>query len=139
MKESICGADCTKCQWNKNCSGCSDEKCFIAKYIKTGGKEKYEQFKQTLICEFNSLGIPGMPEITELHALVGKFVNLEYLLPNGQAVKFLDDNSVYLGNQIACEFGEERYYGLIAGLNFLMVVEYDEDIHNPEIVVFKRR
>ena len=57
MKQSICGADCANCQWNSNCPGCSDEKCFIAKYIKIGGKEKYEEFKQTLISEFNSLSI----------------------------------------------------------------------------------
>ena len=43
MKKSICGADCAKCQWNTACPGCSDERCFIAKYIKTGGKEKYDE------------------------------------------------------------------------------------------------
>ena len=39
MKESICGADCANCRWKNACPGCSDRKCFIAKYIKTGGKE----------------------------------------------------------------------------------------------------
>ena len=139
MKESICGADCANCRWKNACPGCSDRKCFIAKYIKTGGKEMYEQFKQILIQEFNTLGIPGMPKINELYALIGKFVNLEYPLPGGETVKFLDDNSIYLGNQVMCEFGEGRYYGLIASMDFLMVAEYGENAAEPEIVVFKRR
>ena len=139
MKQSICGADCANCQWNSTCPGCSDEKCFIAKYIKIGGKEKYEEFKQTLIGEFNGLGIPGMPKINELYALVGKYVNLEYLLPSGGNVKFLDDNSMYLGNQVECEFGEGRCYGMVAGLDFLLVCEYGENGANPEIVLYLRR
>ena len=139
MKNSICGVDCVNCQWSGTCKGCSDEKCFIAKYIKAGGKEKYEEFKQTLIGEFNGLGIPGMPKINELYALVGKYVNLEYPLPSGGTVKFLDDNSMYLGNQVECEFGEGRCYGMVAGLDFLLVCEYGENGTNPEVVVYMRR
>lgn len=139
MKNSICGADCANCQWSATCKGCDHEKCFIAKYIKTGGKEKYDEFKQTLISEFNSLSIPGMPKINELYALVGKYVNLEYPLPGGETVKFLDDNSMYLGNQVECEFGEGRCYGMVAGLDFLLVCEYGENGVDPEIVVYKRR
>lgn len=139
MNDSICGLDCAKCRWNSTCPGCSDEKCFIAKYIKTGGKEKYEQFKQSLISEFNELGIPGMSKINELYALVGKYVNLEYPLPSGEIVKFLDDNSMYLGNQVECAFGEGRCYGMVAGLDFLLVCEYGENGAAPEIVLYKRR
>lgn len=139
MNASKCGADCANCQWSATCKGCSDEKCFIARYIKTGGKKKYEEFKQTLIGEFNELGIPGMPEISELYPLVGNYVNLEYPLPNGQKVKFLDDNSMYLGNQLECEFGTGRCYGLLAGMDFLLVCEYGENGMNPEIVTYKRR
>ena len=139
MKNSICGADYANCQWSATCKGCDHEKCFIAKYIKTGGKEKYEEFKQTLIGEFNGLGIPGMPKINELYALVGKYVNLEYPLPSGVPVKFLDDNSMYLGNQVECEFGEDRCYGMVAGLDFLLVCEYGENGADPEVVLYKRR
>ena len=56
--KALCGANCAACQWNSTCPGCSDEKCFIARYIKKDGKEAYEEFKQTLISEFNSLGMP---------------------------------------------------------------------------------
>ena len=108
MKCSICGADCANCQWNSTCPGCSDEKCFIARYIKKDSKEAYEKFKQTVINEINTLGIPGMPKINELYALVGRYVNLEYPLPGGGTVKFLDDNSMYLGNQVQCLHKEGR-------------------------------
>ena len=123
MKCSICGADCANCQWNSTCPGCSDEKCFITRYIKKDGKEAYEEFKQTLIDEFNALGIPGIPKINELYALVGKYVNLEYPLPNGRTVKFLDENSMYLGNQVECGLHKGRCYGMVAGLDFLLVCE----------------
>ena len=115
--KSLCGADCANCQWNSTCPGCSDEKCFIAKYIKKDGKEAYEEFKQTLIGEFNALGIPGMPNINELYALVGNFVNLEYPLHSGQKVRFLDNNSMYLGNQVECELRKGRFplIGAMAG------------------------
>ena len=43
--------------------------------------------------------IDGLPRVEKLNALVGKYVNLEYTLPNGQKVKFLDDQKTYLGNQ----------------------------------------
>ena len=137
--KSLCGADCAACQWNAACPGCSDEKCFIARYIKKDGKVKYEKFKQTLIGEFNGLGIPGMPKIDELYALVGNFVNLEYPLPGGQTVKFLDDNSMYLGNQVECESKEGRCYGLLADEHFLLVSEYGENAADPEVVVYVRR
>ncbi len=137
--KSLCGADCANCQWNAGCKGCSDEKCFIARYIKIDGKGKYDEFKQTLIDEFNGLNISGMAKITELYPLVGNYVNLEYALPNEQAVKFLDDNSMYLGNQVECEFGEGRCFGLIAGMDFLLVAEYGVNCSDAELIMYKRR
>lgn len=142
--KSLCGADCANCEMNKACMGCIASngcpfgtQCFIVKYIQTGGMGNYEQFKQQLISEFNGLGLPGMPKITELYALVGNFVNLEYPLPSGQKAKLLDENSVYLGNQV--EIGDGRCYGLIAAPEFLLVGEYGENGTDPEIVLFKRR
>ena len=137
--KALCGADCAICQWNSACPGCSDEKCFIAKYIKLDGREAYENFKQTIIDEFNSLSIPGMSKISELYALAGSFVNLEYPLPSGGTMKLLDNNSMYLGNQMECELREGRCYGLLAGVGFLLVSEYGQNGADPEIVVFKRR
>ena len=139
MKCSICDADCANCQWNSTCPGCSDEKCFIARYIKKDSKEAYEKFKQTVINEINTLGIPGMPKINELYALVGRYVNLEYPLPGGGTVKFLDDNSMYLGNQVQCLHKEGRCYGMVVYPEFLLVCEYGENGADPEIVLYKRR
>lgn len=148
--ESICGADCSICGFKKNCAGCKETcgspfggRCVAAEYIRVGGKDAFEQFKKRLICEFNALNIEGMPEIKELHCLCGSFVNLEYPLPNGDKVKMLEDKNIYLGNQVMPEFasGEEDdvCYGLVAGMNFLLVCEYRIGGASPEIVIYKRR
>ena len=106
--KSICGADCTNCGYGKNagCRGCQasggcpfGKQCFIAKYIQTGGLSAFDSFKKQLIFEFNALHIEGMPEITELCALNGAFVNPAYPMPNGHEIKLLDDNEIYLGTQ----------------------------------------
>ena len=136
---ALCGADCACCQWGSACPGCSDEKSFIARYIKANGKEAYEELKQTLTQEINELNIPDMPKIDNLYALVGNFVNLEYPLPSGQTAKFLDNNSMYLGNQVQCRSKEVRCYGMVACPEFLLVSEYGENGEAPEIVVYKRR
>ena len=49
----------------------------------------------------------------ELNALKGSFTNIEYALPNGQIVKFWDDNKIYLGNQMHKK-DSDRSYGIIA-------------------------
>ena len=144
---SICGANCKECDFkDKTCKGCIQtdgspfgKQCFVARYIKIGGMEKYLELKQTLIDEFNSLGIELMGKVDELYPLCGSYVNLEYPLPNGESVKLLDDRSIYLGNQIECEFGGDRCFGLVAGMDFLLVCEYGELGKNPEIVMYKRR
>lgn len=150
MKKSICGADCANCGYGKNCGckGCAEskgcpfgKKCFIAQYIEDRGEGNYRLFKETLIEEFNALNIPGMPKIHELFALNGAFVNLAYPTPGGDTVKLLDDHGIYLGNQVERDFnnGTGRCFGMVAGLDFLLVCEYGENGTNPEIVVFKRR
>lgn len=149
--ESICGADCNNCGYGKNndCKGCKKtngcpfgKHCFVAKYILTGGKENYESFKNQLINEINDLNIPGMPKITELNPLNGTFVNLNYPLPNGLSVQFLDNNDIYLGNQVESEFNDGktiRLYGVLANLNFILISEYGPNGNNPEIIVYKKR
>ena len=151
MKKSICGADCANCDYGRenHCKGCSESKgcpfgkpCFIYRYIQTGGMENYDRFKKQLMDELNALGIPGMPAIDELYAMNGSYVNLAYPMPSGDAVKLLDDNSVYLCNQVECECndGEQiRCFGLVAGMDFLLVSEYGANGTDPEIVVFRKR
>jgi len=149
--EAICGADCNNCGFgkNNNCKGCKatsgcpfGKQCFIAKYILTGGKEKYEAFKLQLINEINSLDIPGMPKINDLNPLNGCFVNLSYPMPNGENIKLLDNNDIYLGNQVESEFNDReiiRCFGILANMNFILVSEYGANGDNPEIIIYKKR
>ncbi len=107
------------------------------KYL--GGAEKFEEFKRQLIHEFNELHIEGMPKVEKLNALVGGYINLEYCFPNGQRVKILDDNATYLGNQLECELGGGRCFGIAANMDFLLVCTYEENGENPELVMYKKR
>ncbi len=109
------------------------------KYKNLGGEKKFNEFKAQLIKEFNDLHIEGMPRVERLNALVGGYINLEYRLPNGKTVKFLDDNATYLGTQLECEFGGDRCFGLAANMDFLLVCTYEEKGENPELVVYKKR
>ena len=113
---------------------------FWEKYRELGGKEQFEAFKQQLICECNMLlSIEGLPKVENLNVLPGSFVNLEYRLPNGQIVKFLDDDATYLGSQLECEFGGDRCVGIVANMDFLLVCTYETNGENPELVIYKKR
>ena len=109
------------------------------RYKDLGGDEKFEEFKQQLIREFNDLHIEGMPEVKTLSFLIGGYINLEYTLPNGKKIQFLDDDTTYLGYQLESTLGDHRCFGLAAGMDFLLVCTYDENGENPELVTYKRR
>ena len=106
-------------------------------YAEIGGKEKFEEFKVQLIHEFNTLlNIEGVPKVENLNVLPGEFVNIEYSLPNGEKVKFLDDKQTYLGSQLE---GETKCYGIVANMDFLLICSYEENGENPELVIYKKR
>ena len=63
---------------------------------------------------------------------------MEYTLPNGEKVKFLDDKATYLGNQLESEFGG-RCFGIAANMDFLLVCTYEENGENPELVMYRKR
>ncbi len=109
------------------------------RYRDLGGEESFERFKKQLIAEFNALHIEGMPQVRELNALVGGYVNLDYPLPNGRTVRLLDDGATYLGNQLESEFGGDRCFGLVANMDFLLVCTYEANGENPELVLYKKR
>lgn len=109
------------------------------RYDELSDNGQFERFKQQLIKEINALPIEGLPKVEKLNALVGKYVNLEYMLPNGNLVKFLDDQKTYLGNQLESECGGERCFGVIASMEFLLVATYEKGGFNPELVLYKRR
>ena len=66
-------------------------------------------------------------------------MNLEYTLPNGQHVKFLDDQKTYLGNQLESELGGDRCFGILASMDFILVCTYEKDGGNPELLIYKKR
>ena len=148
-----CGMNLEDCNISKETNGnFNEEYCqwcyadgdftldFWKQYIKIGGIEKFEEFKKQIIDEFNTLlCIEGLPKIENLNVLPGSFVNLEYRLPNGDMVKFLDDKASYLGSQLECEFGGDRCFGIVANMDFLLVCTYGENGANPELVMYKKR
>ncbi len=147
MAKTVCGCDCEECGgMNSGCKGCGaiSENCIVALCCESLGQKSCEEchgaceLKDTLINEFNALGIEDMEKVTSLNALSGGYINLEYMLPSGQRVKLLDDSKIYLGNQIYKK-ESDRCYGLAADRSFLLVCEYGEQGADAEIVVFKRR
>ena len=109
------------------------------KYESLSDGGQFEEFKKQLIKEINDLHVEGLPKVEKLNALVGKYVNLEYPLPNGQSVKLLDDRTTYLGNQLDSEFGGDRCFGVLAGMDFIMVSTFEAEGENPELVLYKKR
>ncbi len=109
------------------------------RYEELSDNGQFEEFKQQLIGEINALHIEGMPKVEKLNALVGSYVNLEYRLPNGRHVKFLDDKTTYLGNQLESEFGGDRCFGVLANMDFILVATYAAEGRDPELVLYKKR
>ena len=119
------------------CRWCYADGKYTLDIWKLGDKDKFEEIKAQLISEFNTLlHIEGLPKVEDLNVLPGEFVNLEYTLPNGEKVKFLDDNATYLGNQLE---GELKCYGIVANMDFLLVCTYEENGENPELVMYRKR
>ena len=109
------------------------------RYEELSDDGEFDAFKKQLIEEINDLHVEGMPKLEKLNALVGRYVNLEYRLPGGAAVKFLDDQTTYLGNQFEPEFGGDRCFGVLANMDFILVSTYGKDGADPELVLYKKR
>ena len=109
------------------------------RYEELSDDGQFEEFKQQLINEINDLGIEGMPKVERLNALVGSFVNLKYRLPSGKSVKFLDDQTTYLGTQLESLFGGERCFGVLASMDFILISTYEAEGADPELVLYKKR
>ena len=125
--------------FNENyCKWCYADGEYTLDIWKIGEKEKFFEIKKQIINEFNVLlHIEGLPKVEDLNVLSGEFINMEYMLPNGEKVKFLDDKATYLGSQIESESG--KCYGIAANMDFLLICTYEENGENPELVVYKKR
>lgn len=142
----LCGADCNACARRSECRGCGETcgkpfggRCIAAEYIRFGGREAYEAFRADLLSEINMvLRQMGLPEAVELCELTGQDVNLAYRLPSGESVRFLDDRNIYLGTQLS--FGDGgACYGVVAGMDFILVGSYSVDGSLPELVLYRQR
>ena len=109
------------------------------RYQELSDDGQFEKFKKQLIDEINALQIEGMPRVEKLNALVGSYVNLAYRLPNGMNVKFLDDGTTYLGNQLEPVFGGDRCFGVLANMDFILICTYAAGGADPELVLYKKR
>ena len=131
--DTICGADCGGCGFK--------DSCIAAEYIKTGGREAYEEFKRRLLREVNELlSANDMPPADKLCELPGSFVDLAYAypLPSGKEVRFLDPSKVYLGAQTGSpELGV--CCGVVADTSFILICSYGIDGSLPELAAYKRR
>lgn len=143
--QTFCGTNCcSECNRRSECGGCEKVKghpfggnCIAVECIEQDGENGFLMFKERLISEINALCIKGLV-IDDLNLLNGFFVNLEYPLENGQTVKLLKDDKVYLGNQIEVE-GKERCYGVVADKKHILVCEYGCNGSDPEIILYKKR
>lgn len=144
--DTICGADCGKCQFACDCRGCRETggrpfggACVAAEYIRVGGREAYEAFKTGLLEETNRLlALNGLPPAEALYELPGKFLNLPYTLPGGETVRFLDDRKIYLGAQI--EFADQGVcFGVAADTGFILICRYSRNGSEPELIAYQKR
>ena len=140
----MCSICCDNCQRRGECRGCIETegrpfggRCIAAECIKEGGIETFLNLKRQLIDEFNSIGIEGL-ELDDLNFLNGFYVNLEYVLQNGQKVKFLIDENIYLGNQIEIP-GDDRCIGVVSDGYFLLVCKYGCNGAEPEVIYYTKR
>ncbi len=156
MNCTICGCEeCSRCEQREKCGGCAETdgrpfgcscilaECCHGKGLKDCGEcpNKPCGLKTQIMKELNALEIPDLPRVkaTDLTALPGSYINLEYTLENGQKVKLLDDRKYYLGAQLCRASGEERCYGIAADEGHLLVCEYGEGGSDPAIVLYRRR
>ncbi|MBQ2310993.1 MAG: helix-turn-helix domain-containing protein [Firmicutes bacterium] len=109
------------------------------RYEELSDDGQFDQFKKQLIDEINDLHVEGMPKLESLNALVGSYVNLEYPLPNGMRVKFLNDGTTYLGNQLESVLGGDRCFGVLANMDFILICTYGCGGADPELVLYKKR
>lgn len=148
---SICGIDCKNCELKQACSGCMaiggrpfGGECAVAECCRQRGQESCSAcegacaLRESLIDEFNALAIPGMPQLTGLNALLGRFANSAYTFPGGQQAKLLDDGAVYLGNLLPSADGT-RFYGVVGNQRFLAVSAFGPNGEDAELLIYKKR
>ena len=141
---SICKKyNCHECPSFKECGGCencnakpfdSKEQCICARIINEKGFRGFEETFKHIIDSINSLHLEGL-HVDDMNILPGSYLNLEYPLPNGATVKFLNDDKTYFANQI--EIGNGKCYGVVSDGTFLLVASYLRDGKDPILLIYK--
>ncbi len=81
--------------------------------------------------EFNDLHIDGMPKGGKAQRACRQVY--QPCIPPSQRKnrQIPDDQATYLGNQLECEFGGDRCFGIAANMDFLLVCTYEENGKKP--------
>lgn len=136
---TFCGLNCCKdCKLLSKCGGC--EKCNghpLGGSCIAERNRDFDSFKKSLIHEINQLKIDNLC-LNDMFLLNGASVNLAYELPNGTKAKLLNDNDVYLANQLENP-SSNGYIGVVANEDFILVGEYSKTFDDAKIVIFKKR
>ena len=103
------------------------------------GEDVFLQFISKLIQEINDLHIDGMPTLESIHPLNGSFVNIAYRLPNGNYVKFLDNDVTYLGKELPSVYDDSICFGILCNMEFILICTYGPNGSNPELIMYKKR
>ena len=133
------GEDFTEAQAREHLKRVLPTLDYWKRYEELSDNGHFEAFKRQLMDEINALHVEGLPKVESLNALVGSYVNLEYPLPSGIKVKFLNDGVTYLGNQLESELGGDRCFGVLANMDFILICTYAEGGSDPELVLYKKR
>ena len=141
---SICkNFNCEECPSYKDCGGCENcnampfgakEQCICARMIASNGFHWFKNAFQHVIDSINALSIQGL-HVDDMNILPGSYLNLEYPLSSGGAVKFLNDDRTYFANQI--ETDGDRCYGVVSDGSFLLVASYGPEGKDPELLVYQ--
>ena len=140
---SICKKyNCKECPSFKECGGCencnaepfdSKEQCICTRIINEEGFDGFQKTFKHVIDSINALAIPGL-HVDDMNILPGSMLNLEYPLPNGGTIKFLNDDKTYFANQI--EIDTERCYGVVSDGSFLLVASYGCEGKEPKLLAY---
>ena len=79
---------------------------------------------------------------TETLKLLSKELNVTINtlpLPSGASVKFLNDQTTYLGNQLESEIGGDRCFDIPANIDFIVACTYEAEDANPELLLYNKR